>query len=396
MSNKMYDGITGRSPIATDDLGYIGTGQKASQIISNGTTDYNDLSNKPTINNVELSGNKTSSDLGLQSALTEPQTAAVNSGITAEDVEQITTNKTNISLIEHASGTKIFFGETQPTGTISVGSYWISTNGIAVYGGTATASTYTVTFTADSGTLYNWTITGNATQASTATPTSPVAVLGVGDLVSSGEHSGEYDISITCGGETNHVYIADMLRKIESYADSVSKTTVSRRIKKITLTGAETINGVRANSDNTAYCCTLRYSDIGMSDIIDNDKYMDTISYPKYISTHFVNKAVIENTTYYAISVGEMGANSATSAQNRYIILCVSGLTTAQDYTDWLTTQYNNGTPVEIYYIAATATETSITTPDIPTIDGSNTFTVGTTVNPSTVSVSYVGWTTAQ
>ena len=45
MSNKMYDGITGRSPIATDDLGYIGTGQKASQIISNGTTDYNDLSN---------------------------------------------------------------------------------------------------------------------------------------------------------------------------------------------------------------------------------------------------------------------------------------------------------------------------------------------------------------
>lgn len=101
MSNKMYDGITGRSPIATDDLGYIGTGQKASQIISNGTTDYNDLSNKPTINDVELSGNKTSSDLGLQSALTETQTAAVNSGITAEDVEQITTNKTNILLTEN-------------------------------------------------------------------------------------------------------------------------------------------------------------------------------------------------------------------------------------------------------------------------------------------------------
>ena len=96
MSNKMYDGITGRSPIATDDLGYIGTGQKASQIMSGGTSDYDALTNKPTINDVELSGNKTSSDLGLQSALTETQTAAVNSGITAEDVEQITTNKTNI------------------------------------------------------------------------------------------------------------------------------------------------------------------------------------------------------------------------------------------------------------------------------------------------------------
>lgn len=33
-----------------------------------GTTDYSALSNKPTINNVELSGNKTSSDLGIASA----------------------------------------------------------------------------------------------------------------------------------------------------------------------------------------------------------------------------------------------------------------------------------------------------------------------------------------
>jgi len=31
-----------------------------------GTTDYNDLYNKPSINNVELSGNKTSDDLNLQ------------------------------------------------------------------------------------------------------------------------------------------------------------------------------------------------------------------------------------------------------------------------------------------------------------------------------------------
>lgn len=33
-----------------------------------GTDDYNNLSNKPTINNVELSGNKTSANLGLQPA----------------------------------------------------------------------------------------------------------------------------------------------------------------------------------------------------------------------------------------------------------------------------------------------------------------------------------------
>jgi hypothetical protein len=31
-----------------------------------GTTDYNDLDNKPSINNVALSGNKSLSDLGIQ------------------------------------------------------------------------------------------------------------------------------------------------------------------------------------------------------------------------------------------------------------------------------------------------------------------------------------------
>lgn len=34
---------------------------------SSGTTDYTDLSNKPSINGVTLSGNKTSSDLGITS-----------------------------------------------------------------------------------------------------------------------------------------------------------------------------------------------------------------------------------------------------------------------------------------------------------------------------------------
>ena len=141
MSNKMYDNITGRSPIATDDLGYIGTGQKASQIMSNGTTNYNDLSNKPAINNVELSGNKTSSDLGLQSALTETQTAAVNSGVTSETVSQVANNTTNISTVQGKTtamgvgGTgyivvnnkRIYVGDTEPTGTIPEGSLWLNT-----------------------------------------------------------------------------------------------------------------------------------------------------------------------------------------------------------------------------------------------------------------------------
>ena len=45
-----------------------------------GTTDYNDLENKPSINNVTLSGNKSASDLGL-GTYTKP-----SGGIPASDI----------------------------------------------------------------------------------------------------------------------------------------------------------------------------------------------------------------------------------------------------------------------------------------------------------------------
>lgn len=51
-----------------------------------GTTDYNHLTNKPQINGVELSGNKSLSDIGAQDTLTAEQLEAVDSGVTAAKV----------------------------------------------------------------------------------------------------------------------------------------------------------------------------------------------------------------------------------------------------------------------------------------------------------------------
>lgn len=95
-----------------------------------GTLNYNDLYNKPQINNVELTGNKSLDNLGIQAkltfdsaptedsenpvqsggvysaldqkqnALSSTQLSAVNSGITSDDVAQITTNKNNISSVQ--------------------------------------------------------------------------------------------------------------------------------------------------------------------------------------------------------------------------------------------------------------------------------------------------------
>ncbi len=76
---------------------------------------------------------------------TQTQLDAMNSGITTEGVEQIGENENNISNIQttlnsfhKASGTNIYFQEDEPTGTIVLGSYWISSiQGVKTYSRTA-------------------------------------------------------------------------------------------------------------------------------------------------------------------------------------------------------------------------------------------------------------------
>lgn len=62
-----------------------------------GTSDYDDLNNKPSINNVELSGNKALSDLGIQEQLT------VGDGIDITDGEISTDNMPSTDMSEVAS-----------------------------------------------------------------------------------------------------------------------------------------------------------------------------------------------------------------------------------------------------------------------------------------------------
>jgi hypothetical protein len=101
-----------------------------------GPIDYDNLENLPTMNGNTIKGTMVGSDLGLQDELTTGQLAAVNSGITSEDVEQISTNKTNISniqgktnriIMDSTESTNVYVQATQPTGTIPEGSIWFDT-----------------------------------------------------------------------------------------------------------------------------------------------------------------------------------------------------------------------------------------------------------------------------
>lgn len=78
--------------------------------------DYNELMNKPQINGVTLTGNKSSSDLGLQAALDEDQLAAVNSGITSSKVSEFeakqdeidSSHKLDADLVDDTTSTNKF------------------------------------------------------------------------------------------------------------------------------------------------------------------------------------------------------------------------------------------------------------------------------------------------
>ena len=94
-----------------------------------GTSDYDQLSNRPQINNTTLTGNKMSSDLGLQSELTEAQLAAANSGITSEKLSNVETNiltiqgKTDHIVTDSASKT-YYLTPTTPQSPVD-GDIWI-------------------------------------------------------------------------------------------------------------------------------------------------------------------------------------------------------------------------------------------------------------------------------
>lgn len=69
---------------------------------------------------------------GKQATLTTEQLAAVNSGVDSTKVAQIETNKNNILKFHNIAD--VYFSETEPTGTIPLQSYWISSTGVHVYG----------------------------------------------------------------------------------------------------------------------------------------------------------------------------------------------------------------------------------------------------------------------
>ena len=204
-----------------------------------------------------------------------------------------------------------------------------------------------------------------------------------------------FQIPITCGGSTQNIYLQNPIRKMENYVDiaGMSLNGADRQIKKLVLTGEENIYVVHESSTAGVYCCSMRYSECGATDIMNYNKLMANINYPYFVCSHLkMKKAPSVQDWWYDISSGEIGANSYSpnpdvKYYNLYFIFCIPGCTTLLDFKNYFAAQYAAGTPVTIWYVLATKQTETTTMPTIQTTTGDNTFSITTSLQPSDIEI---------
>ena len=219
-------------------------------------------------------------------------------------------------------------------------------------------------------------IKGNLSQSGTPTPASPIYPTECGDLVESGEHSGQYEIPISSDGTTTPVYLGD----VQS----------TRRIKKLVLDGTE--NWASHWSSNSLF--TLDTITDYIHDRIDNaicSHYLTITTVNGYINVNNMELAFYYNPSSPTSSVMYIRDDS------------ISNATALKTY---LQQQYAAGTPVTVWYVLATETtgvvnepirkigtySDSVSVTGIPTTGTAESFDIDTTLKPSEVDLTYHGW----
>lgn len=219
--------------------------------------------------------------------------------------------------------------------------------------------TVPVTINSDGSDIISWYLKGNMEQTGTPTNANPIYPSECGDL-----SSGNYIIPITTGNNTTNINL-----------NTVQST---RLIKKIVLTGEEEFTSTSVKK-GLVYLYDPSPAVPNAYNTADN-----------IISSHF--KAERSNQT------GNIYFNSSR------MVFVNFTLTSIEEFQTYLQQQYNNGTPVTVWYVLATPTTGVLNEPlrkignyadsisdvaTIPTDTGSQTFDVDTTLQPSSVYIKY-------
>lgn len=215
--------------------------------------------------------------------------------------------------------------------------------------------------------IQSYSFIGNMIMADSPSKSTPLVPQEFGDLVISGDHVGEYAISITIEGATQTIYLDAPLRKIGNYSDVInSDGTVIRRINKKILKGAE----------NWSYTA-------GMQKLpVDDYSYLRELELIA-VCSHYT---AVANMAQASISNGQLTfLVSGSGANNLYIR--DDSYPDSSTFKQYLADQYSANTPVCIWYVLSTETTEAFVAPTLTTIKGNNTLTVGTTIQPTNASV---------
>ena len=372
-------GVTSSSDIPEEPLTRIEA--YLNKIIENGgggggTSDYDDLDNRPQVNSHTLTGNMSSSDLGLQSDVMtgyeEPSaTGAIEETDTVLEAmgkleKKADDNQSNISSFHKASGTDVYYQETEPTvSDIPTGSYWISTSGVKTYGTGATKTgALPITFVSNGDNLSDYTIIG--------------ANGGVGE-------------------QTENIFNKNVTWYRNNFTDSTNHTdTSTTRIK----------SDIQDISDSNSYMSLKIFAPLTNMRILGIGFFGDDVTTPLQASTGTVtNTTVIQpipaGAKHYYILLGDDtgGITSDTKTALASAQICaIYGNTLPSNYIPYgyFIPVTCGGATKNIYIDNQLGASDSISYAtaqvDIPTTNGSNTLTVGTTVQPTSISITYTGW----
>lgn len=171
-----------------------------------------------------------------------------------------------------------------------------------------------------------------------------------------------YRIALKCNNTTNLLYLSNPLCKIDNYADTINANgTITRTINKYEFTGQETGWG---KTSTGRMRCALPISPLKGGKICFCSHYTGTGK----------------------ITISSIDNGDCTVSATAYdFVVYDANYTSYEDYAAWVAQQYDNGTPLTVWYIMATSITEQITLPTLPTTAGQNTFTVDATLAPSDV-----------
>lgn len=270
------------------------------------------------------------------------------------------------SSVKHTAGTSIYFTETEPTDSnIVAGSYWISSSGNKIW---STGATKTgappLPFAANGGILSDYTISG--------------ASGGVGD-------------------KTDNLFNPNIGWKRNNLPDSTSTADSSTtRIK----------SNIQDISDSNAYLSLKFFAPLSNLSILGIGFFGDDVttqieSEDGVKTSTTIIQPIPEGAKHYYILLGDNdgGITDETKTALASAQICaIYGNTLPENNIPYgfVIPIICGGETTNIYLSSQLGESDSISYAtaqvDIPTINGSNTLTIGTTVQPSSVSITYTGW----